>query len=185
MRCQGAGVRPFERVVALGVFDGPLRRLIHQLKYHHGWAAGETLAGRITRHAPTREVLAGADVLVPVPLHITRQWQRGFNQADIVARTLAKPFGLPIARPAIRCRKTGTQTHQTSRRARALNMRDAFLLVRPGSITGKHVVLIDDVMTTAATLRALARTLQPARPGSLSVIVLGVADAKGFSFEQV
>lgn len=183
--CQGAGLRPFERVAALGTFRDPLRHLIYATKYHRRWPVAERLADRLFAQESIREILDAADCLVPVPLHRLRQITRGFNQAEVVARRLARRCGKRVARPTIRLRNTPTQTHLHSRAKREENLRDAFGLVNERSIRGRHVAIIDDVMTTGATLQSLARTLRHADPASLSAIVLAVADPLGQDFQVI
>jgi ComF family protein len=101
-----------------------------------------------------REVLAGASVLVPVPLHRSRQRSRGFNQA----RALAVHLGLPLSDALLRTRKTATQADLPASR-RPANVRGAFALNRGAAVRGRVVVLIDDVSTTGATLNACAAVL--------------------------
>ena len=182
-RCGGKGFREFATVVRLGVFDEPLKPLVHRLKFFHGWGVGELLAGRAFELARVRKLLSETDVLVPVPLHAWRQIGRGFDQADVIARRLAALGRCRVRRPAARMKFTAAQSLQTSRAARVENARDAFALVAPRGLAGKRVTLVDDVMTTGATLKALAKTLAPAHPASLSVLTIAAADPKGHRFE--
>lgn len=181
--CQGKGVRNYEHILRLGTFDGPLKDLIHALKYQRRWIAGEFLADRLLARPHVRDLVEGADVLVPVPLHPLRRWGRGYNQAAVVARRLAKACGKPLARPLARTRNTQTQTHLPSRQKRLENLKDAFRLRDAASVTGKRVLVIDDVMTTGATLQSVARALKNANPASLNAVLLAVADPKGRGFE--
>jgi predicted amidophosphoribosyltransferase len=213
-QCLGNGLSPFEKVVCLGVLKDPLKSVIHRMKYEHRWPLAERLADRIVQRSDLQAVLENAEVLVAVPLHRRRQRERGYNQAEVIARRLCRIFNsagrkardlpeldddlpidpqpsgsgyqrLRIARVAARVRPTETQTHLHSRAQRTENLRGAFVLMEPSKIEGKHVVLVDDVMTTGATLVTLARTLKPAKPASLSAIVLAVADPKGRAFEVI
>ena len=181
--CMSRGLRPFDRVVCLGVLRDPIKAVIHQAKYAARWTLAEYLADCATQREDVREVLSMAACLAPVPLYRRRQVQRGYNQSDVVARRMAGK--LAVVRPAVRVRDTRTQTELRSREARAENLRDAFLLVNPKCIAGRHVVLVDDVMTSGATLLSLARTLKAAKPASLSAIVMAVADPKGRAFEVI
>jgi ComF family protein len=185
--CFGQGLRPFERVARLGLFRDPLKHLIHHIKYHRRWTSAERLAERMLCVDSVRSVLADADCLVAVPLHPLRQLARGYNQAEVVAKHLKARAGfrLKLARPAIRLRNTETQTHLHSRAQRLRNLRNAFGLVDGASIRGRRVVLIDDVMTTGATLQSLARCLRNAKPAKMSAIVLAVADPKGSDFQAI
>jgi ComF family protein len=187
--CLGNGTRPFDRIVRLGVYREPLRRLIHRTKYEGRWPLAEYLADRLARQARVLRLLGDADCVVPVPLHRLRQMARGYNQADVLARRLARLAGrvrrLPVLRPVLRLLHTETQTHLHSRAQREANLRDAFGLVEPGAVRGKHVVVVDDVITTGATLRSVARALRLGRPRALSAVVVAIADPKHADFQKV
>ena len=183
--CAGRGWRPYERVVALGIFNDPLKHLVHRVKYHRQWPLAEVLADRLLAQERAKGLLTETDVLVPVPLHPIRHIARGYNQAELIARRLAWHCDVPVAWPVVRVRHTETQTHIRSRAKRVQNLRDAFGLVDPRKVAGKHVVVVDDVTTTGATLRAFARALQPARPASISALVLAIADPRGKDIEVI
>jgi ComF family protein len=182
--CRGKGVRHYRRVVRLGTFAEPLKGLIHQMKYNRQWALAEHLARRLLAQPAVADVLEGADVLVPVPLHFVRQFGRGFNQAEVIAGQISRHTAKPMVRAISRIRHTRSQTLLT-REKRAENVRRAFRLLNPGALIGKHVVVIDDVMTTGSTLKTVAQTLHAARPASISALVLAVADPKGRDFRAV
>ena len=186
--CLGEGVPHFDRIVQLGVFSDPLKHLIHQMKYHNRWGLAEVLADRLVAQERTKRLLTEADVLVPVPLHRLRQIARGYNQAEVIAKRLAnrcKVNKLRLVRPVVRLRHTESQTNLTSAAKRHENLRDAFGLVNPRAVRSKHIVVVDDVMTTGATLNAVAAALRHGRPASLSAIVVAVADPKGRDFQSI
>ncbi len=150
------------RARAAGAYEGVLRQVIHGLKYEGRRALAPTLA-EMMRERGT-EVLRGADLAVPVPLHWRRQHARGFNQAEDLARRL----GLPVVRALRRVRPTAPQSG-LSAADRRRNLRAAFAPPRRGSlgrrqhvpaIRGACVVIVDDVSTTGATLEACARVLK-------------------------
>ena len=181
--CLGKGLHPFQRIVRLGVFHDPLKDLIHKMKYNRQWPVGELLAHRLWEHEPAQALLKCADRIVPVPLYRWRQVERGYNQAEVIARRLVQLSGNSLAQPAVRLRNTPTQTEFHSRAKRVENLRDAFGLTRPQDIFARHVVVVDDVMTTGATLQSLGRVLRQAAPASLSAIVLAIADPRGRDFQ--
>jgi len=138
---------------AVGSYDGALRAIVHAFKYD----GRRSLAAELGRLMRTRgaDVLAGADVAVPVPLHRSRRRERGFDQAA----DLARHVGLPVVHALRRLRPTAVQASLPAARRHA-NVRDAFALERSRlSLEGRIVVLIDDVSTTGATLEACARAV--------------------------
>ena len=169
----------------MGVYEKPLDQLIQQLKYSGRWSVGEALAKRLYARPHVKQLLEDCDVLTPVPLHFMRQFHRGYNQAAVIAKTLGKLSGRPVVHPLTRIRNTDSQTHMRGRRNRFKNLKDAFHLRRPKSVTGKRVVVIDDVTTTGATLQIMARKLAPAKPADLAAIVIAVADPRGRHFSVV
>ncbi len=186
--CRDKGLHPLDDIACMGVFDGPLKALVHHAKYHSRWTLLEHLSDRLARRGDVAEVLNDADAIVPVPLHWHRQIARGFNQADVLAVRLTRA-GRRVGNPRlrvrsslIRVRDTTSQTRFHARTARAENIRGAFAVDRPEAIAGKRLVLVDDVMTTGATLREAARTLGALEPLAISAIVLAVADPRGRGF---
>jgi ComF family protein len=186
--CTGGGLRPYDRVVRLGLFDDPLKDIIHQMKYHRRWPLAEVLADRLLRHESVKDVLSEPPPrdarLVPVPLYHWRQVSRGYNQSDAIARRMGSRCRIKIAHPLTRLRHTETQTH-LSRTRRVENLKDAFALTNGHCVKGKHVVVIDDVMTTGATLQAVGRVIEAAEPASLCAIVVAVADPRHRDFQAI
>jgi ComF family protein len=167
----------FARAASAGRYDGALREVIHVFKYDGRRLLAEPL-GRLMRSAGA-DLLAGADAAIPVPLHPIRAWQRGFNQADDLARQL----GLPVWR-ALRRRRHGPPQASLAARQRQANLKTAFALsrswvlgarLRRQSLRDQVVVVIDDVMTTGATVEACSDVLLAA--GVRSVRVLTAARA--------
>lgn len=147
--------RPIDRGRAIGVYDGALRSIVHAFKYDGRRSLARPL-GALMR-ARGADILDGADLVVPVPLHPARRRERGFNQAE----DLARHIGLPVAAVLQRVRRTPAQAELPAAQRHG-NVKDAFALQR---VTGRRlrgaiVVLIDDVSTTGATLDACARALK-------------------------
>lgn len=178
--CVGKGRYPYRRILRLGVFQEPLRKLIHQMKYNRRWPLAEILARRLLDRPEVREVLAEAERIVAVPLHWRRHFHRGYNQAEVIARQLARNSHARVVSAVQRIRDTESQTIHPSRAARAENVRGAFELTRAKAIAGRRVVVVDDVMTSGATLIEVGRALKAARPARLDALVLAIADARGF-----
>ena len=162
-----------------------MRTMIHSIKYHREWPLAEYLADCLLEDERAKALLTETQVLVPVPLHPLRQLPRGYNQASLLAERIGRQCGIRRANALMRLRNTETQTNLHSRAKREANLKDAFTLANDRHVRGRHVVLVDDVMTSGATLRAAARALKDAKPASLSALVLAVADPKGRQFEKV
>jgi ComF family protein len=141
------------RASAAGIYDGPLRSIIHAFKYDGRRSLAKPLA-RLVRERH-RDLLADVDAAVPVPLHWVRRISRGFNQAEDLARCL----GLPVTRALKRVRSTAPQA-ELAGVARAANVRAAFAPTHAAaSLRGKVVLVVDDVVTTGATMEACALAL--------------------------
>jgi ComF family protein len=170
----GACVReppPLDRCFAAVDYAYPWSGLVGRFKFHGepGWAA--TLAGRMRGVAGVAEEIAAADLVVPMPLARGRLAERGFNQALLLARALAG--GKAEAHLLLRLRETGSQT-ALDRAARQRNVDGAFGVepLRAQELEGKRVVIVDDVMTSGASLHAAARVLRQAGAARVSAVVL-------------
>jgi ComF family protein len=150
-------------------FNGPARAALHALKY-----GGERrLAGPLGELMAMRWLRAGAggEVVVPVPVHRSRRRERGFDQAELLAEACARRLGRPIWHALERHERTAAQ-HALGRTDRARNVGGAFA-VRPGwsaALRGRWLVLVDDVMTTGATLSACAGALLAAGAAAVSAL---------------
>ena len=154
-------------------FSGPVRRLLHGLKYAGELRAVEPLAGALAER--WRHVGAGGDTLVHVPVHRDRGRERGYDQAERLAHATAQRLGLPHLVALERARATTAQ-YRLDRARRASNVDGAFRLaggVTPRAVAGHWFVLIDDVVTTGATLAACADVLLQA--GAIGVSAVTVA----------
>jgi len=165
----------FERARSYAVYDGALVRAMILLKYEQLAPLGRWFAERLAEAVARNGEFLEADVVVPVPLHRERQRQRGYNQAELIARPLARRLGLPCRSVLlVRTRPRPDKLHLTFEE-RWSSVRGAFA-ARPGSqVDNRRVLLVDDVMTTGATLDACARALRDA--GAKSVVCLTVARA--------
>lgn len=160
---------PVERVVAALEFRGSARALVHGLKFRGQLPLARTLGGELARAVRSGGPVS-VDVVVPVPLHRRRLRERGFNQARELARVLASDFGVPLAPPGVVLRRRGTlpQTELAGVGARRRNVSGAFQ-AEPAGLSGRRVALLDDVMTTGATLYELARAVRAAGAAAVEV----------------
>jgi ComF family protein len=171
-RCR-RNLSPFARGASLGPYDGSLRVVIHELKYRGRRRAAAPLAELLGREPRVRDVLRGADVLVPVPLHPRRRRERGFNQAELLAVELGRRAAIPVSPGSlVRRIDTSSQAGLTAARRRA-NVTGAFAVRHQSRVAGRVIVLVDDVYTTGATARACARALRAA--GAVEVRLVTVA----------
>ncbi len=167
---------PFVRARTLFEYGAAAREAVLRLKYGNTPWVGEVLGRRMSDllNAPDfADSSAPPDILVPVPLHRKRLIARGFNQAALLAAPCAALLRRPIrANVLLRVRETSPQAGQ-SRSERFENLRGAFVCARESEVRGRRVLLIDDVITTGATVREAARTL--IKGGAISVTVVAFA----------
>lgn len=181
--CRGCEQAPhlLDGLRACAFHGGPLREAIHQLKYQDlrslAHPLGKLLAERWLELAPPGLEL---DVIVPVPLHPTRQRQRGYNQAALLARELAAHLHRPVIEDnLVRTRATAPQVDLDAEQRRT-NVRGAFRCTGNG-LSGKCVMLVDDVYTTGSTLESACTALRKA--GTSSVWAYTLARAKAGPYE--
>ncbi|MCA1817303.1 MAG: ComF family protein, partial [Acidobacteria bacterium] len=154
-------------------YEGALRAAVLRLKREPHVAAR---LSDLLLEAQRRPPLDAATLVVPVPLHAERERERGFNQATIIARSIATRARLSLdERSVVRVKHTERHRADMDARARRETVEDAFKVVRPRLVAGERVLLVDDVLTTGATASSCARALEQA--GASEVFVLTVARA--------
>ncbi|MEM9292507.1 MAG: ComF family protein [Acidobacteriota bacterium] len=179
---------PFDRLWARWSYEDPLPEALKAFKYgrldYLGEELGEELGrwlgerlefeleSEIEREESSKELSAKVyDLVIPIPLHWRRRLRRGFNQAERVARPVARHLGARFSPSLRRRRATGHQS-RLGRRQRARNPRSAFASRNPQQIAGKRILLVDDIATTGATLRAAARCLRQAEAAHIEAAVI-------------
>lgn len=156
--------------------QSPVAKLIHQLKYHDRPHLGVGLGSFMGDCLKDIEQVLNFDVIVPVPLHKKKEKQRGYNQSERIAVGLANRLAIKVDVTLLqRQRFTVTQT-RLNKEERQKNMADAFKVICGQQPTYRHVLLIDDVLTTGATLKACAIALQKAGYSRLSMMTLALGD---------
>ncbi len=166
------GTKGFDAVYTYGSYEGTLRSLVHLYKYGKMEPLASNFGAMLALALP-REL--AIDVVVPMPLHWWKRWQRGFNQAELLAREIARRWHAPVRMVARRKKKTTAQAGLTNAKRRA-NVEGAFEI--RGQLDGKHVLLVDDVMTTGATASACARALKRAGAARVTLLTLARTDRR-------
>jgi len=161
----------FDRAFRLGPYAGPLRELVLRMKCAGSEALCDAVGERWAETIRPKFTANRIDLVVPVPLHWRRRWQRGFNQSQLLAQALARRLNVPCAGGLRRVRHTPKQP-TLSPTARRENMRNAFRAARTAGIDGKSVVLVDDVLTTGSTAHEASRALRAAGAASITVAVV-------------
>ncbi len=159
---------------SLGAFDDSYQKLIHRFKYDKRIPLGRRLAKRLAQTLAQRSDFADCDLVIPVPLHRARHRERGFNQSEILAEGISEATNISLAKDILKRKKnTRDQTHLNAQE-RAENVRDAFIVTHAANLSGKKVILVDDVMTTGATLKECARILREAGAAKIIAATLAV-----------
>ena len=161
----------YQRARAAVRYDDVARTLVHSLKYQDRTDLAPAMGRWMARAG--KELLDEADVLVPVPLHWRRGWSRRYNQSGALARVISRQSGVKLAAEALRRVRPTEQQIGLSRPQRAANVQGAFKVApeRSAEIAGRRVILIDDVLTTGATVDACARALLRAKAAQVDVLV--------------
>lgn len=160
----------FDRTISIFQYAYPLDRLLHQFKYHQQLAWGALLANALLKQLPDLPLAERPDVLIAMPMHVNRIKQRGFNHALELAKALHKRWDIPLALEGC-TRVIDTQTQAgMDMKTRTRNLRGAFK--SQPSWSGKHVMVVDDVMTTGASMHAVAKVLKHAGAAKVTSLVL-------------
>lgn len=163
------------RVRAVGRYAPPLTGLVRSLKYRNLTVLVRLLGQALCGLAESDPELSRADCVCPVPLHRARQRERGYNQAELLAREVAAGTGIPYADLLVRRRNTPTQTHLPDDAARQANVRGVFATLPGLELESRRVLLVDDVTTSGATLDAAGRQLLVAGAGTVVGLVIAAA----------
>ena len=167
--CQSVN-QPFNGITAPYRWTGVVQELVYSLKYRNVRASAPRLARLMSAHLA--ETSISPDIITPVPLHLSRERERGYNQSELLAMGISKSTGIPIANGLLaRVRNTPPQVSMSTPEERRRNVVGAFECV--GDAAGKRVLLVDDVVTTGATVAECSAQLRQAGAASIWVLSLG------------
>ncbi len=155
---------------------GRTQKLIHALKYKNKKEVGIQLGRRYGKDLLVGKGFENIDLILPVPLHLKKEYKRGYNQSDMFAIGLSEKMDIPWRKNVlVRTKHTPTQTRKT-RMERLANVREAFLVSQPEQLQGKHVLIVDDVLTTGATLEACAEKVLAVPGTKVSLATIAFAN---------
>lgn len=147
--------------------------LFHHLKYRNHPEVGERLAHLAAKELEESGFFYGIDAIIPLPLSKKKKRKRGYNQCDYIADGISRATGIEIIRNSVvRGKANESQTHK-SREERWQNVEGIFSLTRPEAIEGKHILLVDDILTTGATLCSCAKAIQDGCDCTISIFTIG------------
>ncbi len=153
-----------------------LQQLLHKLKYKGNFQLGQVLGRQMGNILSQSGFMSNIDLIMPVPLHEKRLRQRGYNQSDFISQGLSQASGISVVKNnLVRVIHTESQTHK-GRFERWENVSNIFMVTDTSSLNGKHVLLIDDIVTTGATLEACTQALLQNSNVEVSVATVGYAD---------
>ena len=155
--------------------SGDVRKILHQIKYKGNMDLGKEMGVLMGSKIVIMELHATVDFIIPVPLHAKRQNFRGYNQCDLLADGISEVTQLRVRKDVlVRQKHNGTQTKK-KRYERFINAKEIFRVAKPEELKNKHVLLLDDVITTGATLEACGSALLEVEGLKLSIICLAAA----------
>lgn len=172
------GLFPMERAASCFHYQkgATVNHILFDLKYHDNPQVGYVLGRFMARLLQSRGFFQGVDVLLPVPLSRARRWQRGYNQSEWLARGVASITRLPVCTRAVRRVRNNPSQTRLDRLGRMENVRSLFALRRAAAqLQGKHLLLIDDVFTTGATMMSLCDVLAEVPGVRFSILTLAWA----------
>ncbi len=156
--------------------ESPYKRIIHFFKYKSCTGLGNFMGEMLARRLSESKLYNDIDIIVPVPLHPLKKWKRGYNQSYILAKSIGKILNVPVEERALKRRRfTATQTKKDAQH-RWENVKSAFKIKNRELIEGKHVLLVDDVLTTGATLEACGEHILKCRGCRLSIVTLAYVE---------
>ncbi|MBB4034471.1 ComF family protein [Dysgonomonas hofstadii] len=172
-----AGRIPFEKIAAYAYFikGGSIQQIIHELKYNRNPRIGQFIGRLCGEQIKGSDFISSVDLLVPIPLHPKREKQRGYNQSLEVCKGLSESIGIPVDQSTL-IRKINNQSQtKNSRFDRWKNVEDIFSITDTDAFKDKHILLVDDVITTGSTLESAAKEILKSKDAKISIFAVGTA----------
>lgn len=171
------GLVPIEKGISFFHYapQSPYSRILFELKYHNHPEVGKTMGRMMAEELKATSFFDGIDLIVPIPLSRKKERQRGYNQSDWIAWGISEATGIPTDTASVVRTKSNPSQTTLDHRQRRENVRDIFAVRHPGSLEGRHILLVDDVITTGATMLSCAETIAHACRVRFSVLSLAWA----------
>lgn len=171
------GLVPIEKGISFFHYapHSPYSRILFELKYHDHPEVGKTMGRMMAEELKATSFFDGIDLIVPIPLSRKKERQRGYNQSDWIAWGISEATGIPTNTTSVVRTKSNPSQTTLDHRQRRENVRDIFAVRHPGSLEGRHILLVDDVITTGATMLSCAETIARACRVRFSVLSLAWA----------
>ena len=175
--------KPYAIARSVATYEGTILKAIHKFKYHRKTGIGKVLGNIMADFVSGIWDIKAFDLIMPVPLHIKRLRERGFNQAVILARVLSKRFNISLDLSSLRRTLLTLPQVGLGRKERLLNVKGAFSIIDQNQISGKRILLVDDVYTTGGTLMECSRVLIAAKAEAVAVLTMARAIGENDSKE--
>ncbi len=171
------GLVPIEKGISFFHYTphSPHSRILFELKYHNHPEVGKTMGRMMAEELKATSFFDGIDLIVPIPLSRKKKRQRGYNQSDWIAWGISEATGIPTDTTSVVRTKSNPSQTTLDHRQRRENVRDIFAVRHPGNLEGRHILLVDDVITTGATMLSCAETIARACRVRFSVLSLAWA----------
>lgn len=156
--------------------DGNIQTLLHELKYNNKFGVGKLLGKQIAAQLGEKINLHKIDLVIPMPLHKLKKAERGFNQADFVADGMSKELGIKLCRGCVVRRKFTKSQTKLNIDERKRNVKGAFRIKKPKHVAGKNILILDDVITTGASVSEVGRLLKENKASQVIACSVALAD---------
>ncbi len=172
--CDDCAANPpqYGKLRAIANYDNTLQTVIHLFKFEKRKTLAVSLAKLVLNHFPIDIHIAEYDYILPIPIHKKRLQERGFNQAILIANQISKEYGINVSTDTLIKQKNTSPQSSLNRQERQTNIIGAFELQQNAVVTGKRILVLDDVYTTGATVREAVKVLWYADPAEVDVITL-------------